>query len=879
MSEEIDLQAQAISEGLSALQNLLEKPVAINALELGKNAAAAREFDVLKRLHKSLLQYIQRNGSLFYIGILGHFSAGKSSTINSLLQSWGTKDERKADLNPTDTTITLITQEKNASSLVGVIREGHVTIRLDPVESPVLEEIVIADTPGTGDPQFIEEVARDFLPICDLILFLFSATSPFDKSDVPLLVELHSRLPFVPIHFVVTRADELRKDNSAPLNENNFDSTKAEQFINGVSTRVNELLKPQHYLPSSFSLIDNKAQFRIDNLRHTVLSRCNSSNPQAHVAMHLNKLYFYRSSAKSLSTFFSGILEIKLAELTKIVDAAQSNIERYQNFVQISNSNLTRTWMEHSANINAAAARCSETLKLISPTPATYTGFRSVSGKRAELSQELSRSAKYHSTSLASNLRAEVTGGLQERTYALEKAIADSPLSEMSVDQHSNLKPTAVTLPTLSEIYAVTSLYRQGFELRESEAEALREAAAEVRRSIASVHEEAAQRTPLIEAEKAITSATASLRVDLNQFFQNVELYRSGVFSHTTKESIGTLGIGAKLDALDTPFTDDDKEAFALRASADLFPGSSELIQRTATELLAIGRQASEASEEARGIRTEKPEGNQAEVSQDLDAARMKFAIELQAGIQSEVDSFCSNLSVSLGNLIAQAKSKADSAETNLRHARLRRYLVAGGLTAIAYACASFVYHHSGAPSPNTLAGEAGLNLGCGVLVEFVVLGILKMRENAPRLLAEARDRIHMKLREDVHELVTTRMNSLNLSTLTEATLTARLFKIYERTLDQPSAAWKERARETLESLRKFSARYTELRTSIIQLAEQVRSEAAQYFADSARNLAVLNQVAEKIRVKAIQPSFDLLAETRTELQTVRSDVDTIAFD
>ena len=244
----------------------------------------------------------------------------------------------------------MITKEKNASSLVGVIREGHVTIRLEPVDSPFLDEIVLVDTPGTGDPQFIEEVARDFLPICDLILFVFSAASPLDKSDVPLLLELHNRLPFVPIHFIVTRVDELRINQNAPLTETNLDQRKTEQFLNTIVTRVNALLAPDVYLATNFSLIDNRSRFRTQQLREFLSARCNSSNPQAHVSMHLNKLHFYRSSARSLRVFFSGIVDKKLSELTKIVEAAKKNIEKYQQLVQISNSNLTRTWMEHAAN-------------------------------------------------------------------------------------------------------------------------------------------------------------------------------------------------------------------------------------------------------------------------------------------------------------------------------------------------------------------------------------------------------------------------------------------------------------------------------------------------------------------------------------------------
>jgi GTPase SAR1 family protein len=111
----------------------------MSALELSKNAKAAAQYSILKRLSKSLLQYIERDGALFYVGLIGHFSAGKTSTINSLLEIWQTKSERKTDFHPTDKTITLITREKNTDSLLGVIREGHVPIRLQKIESPVLD--------------------------------------------------------------------------------------------------------------------------------------------------------------------------------------------------------------------------------------------------------------------------------------------------------------------------------------------------------------------------------------------------------------------------------------------------------------------------------------------------------------------------------------------------------------------------------------------------------------------------------------------------------------------------------------------------------------------------------------------------------------------
>jgi predicted GTPase len=879
MNQDTDLQAQSISSGLTKLQKLLERPVAIGALELGKNAAAAKEYDVLRRLHKSLLQYLERNGSLFYIGVLGHFSAGKSSTINSLLGTWNSKHERVTDLNPTDTTITLITREKNAPSLVGVIREGHVTIRLEPVDSPFLDEIVLVDTPGTGDPQFIEEVARDFLPICDLILFVFSAASPLDKSDVPLLQELHNRLPFVPIHFAVTRTDELRANPDAPLTEENLDARRTEQFLNTVVTRVNTLLAPDVYLAASFALIDNRSHFRTQQLKEFLSVRCNSANPQAHVSMHLNKLHFYRSSSKSLRIFFSGIVDKKLSELTKIVDAANKNIEKYQQLVQISNSNLTKTWMEHAAAINAAASKTIEAVKPLSALPLQYSEFRAVIAKRTDLVNDLNRTAKYHAGSISSKAKAKINGSLQQYLYTVQQRIGETPLQDLSAEEHASIQAPSIVLPPFDEFQSVGFLLRQSNELREAEADSIRDLAAELRRALSSLQDQIIQRAFLTASEEAIKGATASLKADLNNFFQNVELYRSGVFSHTTKESIATLGIGQQLDVLETEITEDDQDEYATSAGSNLFPGAKELIQSAEIKGGEIGQKTLEALEEARSVRIDRPDSNQQALEDTITPARATFLADLRDGLQSEVDRFCGGLSVAVANLIVSAKAKADTSQALLRKARQRRYGMAFAVTAAVYLGGSFVYHHAGYPAPASLLGEVMVHLGSGLFLEGIVLLGVKLREDAPKLLAQTREDIRVKLKDDVRLALEGQLGALVLNQLNEPVIASRLASIYIVALDIPSDAWRARAREALTALRKTASTYTSLRTTYLELVEQVRRDASKYFGDSSRNLSVLNEVAAEIKAEAIEPSFDLLETTRAELLSVKTDVDSVEFD
>jgi predicted GTPase len=529
---DLDVQAQEILNGLKTLGELLEKPVARDALDLNKNATTSGRYEILGRLRKSLRQYLERGGDLFYVGLLGHFSAGKSSTINSLLGAWQGKHERSTGLNPTDTTITLITQENNGSSLLGIIREGHVTIRFQAVENPILDTLVLVDTPGTGDPQLLQEIARDFLPICDVILFLFSAASPLDKADLPLLSELHNRLQFIPIHFVITRADELRKDVSQPLTDQNLDEAKKTHFLGEVVSRVNALLKPFVYTSEQFILVDNKSGYNVEILKSLLASRFNSSGAHARISMHGNKLHYYRSGAKELRNFFAQFLEAKLTELNKIVAAAGRNIQRYNEIVRISNSNLTKAWLDQIALINAARTRATEKLKLPEQPPADYSAFVPVNRKQAEVLEDLVREARFAASSISARMNSVLLPSLQEQLRKAEAAIAEAGLDKLEATSHGIGNITiAFDLDDLESVPHFMLARKYG-DLRSSQFDALQDAAADLRKSAREVDELLQGHAPFAEFEKIIGAAQGSLTGDLNQFPEYRALPRRCVFAY-----------------------------------------------------------------------------------------------------------------------------------------------------------------------------------------------------------------------------------------------------------------------------------------------------------------------------------------------------------
>lgn len=96
-----------ILNSLEQIISLSNEELAKSILEIDSNIDSLKNYDLLRRIHKSVNQYIEKKRDLVYIGFMGHFSSGKSSTINSILSLSG-QNAREVDLHPSDKGISLI---------------------------------------------------------------------------------------------------------------------------------------------------------------------------------------------------------------------------------------------------------------------------------------------------------------------------------------------------------------------------------------------------------------------------------------------------------------------------------------------------------------------------------------------------------------------------------------------------------------------------------------------------------------------------------------------------------------------------------------------------------------------------------------------------
>lgn len=873
----MDVQAQAILLGLNALLTLLAKPIARDALDLEKNARTAEQYNILQRLQRSLTQYLQREGELFYVGLLGHFSSGKSSTINSILAIWNTPEERATDLNPTDKTITLITRDTNEKRLLGVIKEGSITIRSQSVEHSLLDHVVLADTPGTGDPQLLEEIARDFLPICDVILFFFSATSPLDQTDMPILSELHRRLPFIPIRFVVTRADELRDDYSRPVSSGNINKTKRSKFFGEMIDRINKLLHPIVYTEQDFILVDNKAPYNIESVVELIVAKCNPANPQAKILMHGHKLQYFRTMSRELRSFFERFLDDKLRELGKIVSTADQNIRLYNENVVISNASLTKNWIDQLSAVQASREAVTSRLDPAEVLPSNVDAFDVVVARRADTNKLLSEQAMQDAQYIHSRFKMELSDRIRQRVDDLElwrfdafsnrdSIVAKSTtLSSVRMDQDS-LVPM---IPTMLASYWAS--------LRETKAAALRDAAARLRKVFDETGELLEQRRPLEQCEAEVHKGQRSLASDLTQFFRNAELYRSGVFSHATKESISTLGIGAKLDALEAEFEESDKTLFLNEATSNLFPSSTDLVARALTRVANLQKALRPLIGIAKDLKIPSPDVSQLSIIPTIDSERKAARDAVAAELHDEILKLVSRLEVRLSAVLVEHARRYDD---DLRLARKKRYwryasiiVGVGGLSFGAYLLVMFNRDVS-----QDILNSIGWNLAASGISGFVGFLAARALDNFPRTESQVREEAQKLLRRDIARVVDEDLQATQFVSIDTSRLLERLKNSFRLVVDTDPDGWQSVAAERLNSLRELRSEYEKVRREYLDGIEELVSGISAYFSDAEKNLKTLNRVADRIKERAIQPSFTLLDETRASLDQVRREVGAIDF-
>jgi len=176
LTPELKAQRTQVESVIRSLHDLASKT--------GSSTITATLQDILDRIHDP-----------YMFVIVGEVKAGKSSFINALLNT-GEEICKVAPSPMTDTIQQIVYGEK----------EEMITINpyLKRIHQPIdiLKEIAIVDTPGTNTiVDHHQEITEKFIPVSDLIVFVFEAKNPYRQSAWEFFdfisAEWHKKVIFV----------------------------------------------------------------------------------------------------------------------------------------------------------------------------------------------------------------------------------------------------------------------------------------------------------------------------------------------------------------------------------------------------------------------------------------------------------------------------------------------------------------------------------------------------------------------------------------------------------------------------------------------------------------------------------------------------------
>src|SRR5690606_6152632 len=148
----------------------------------------------------------------FLFVIVGEVKAGKSSFINALLST----DEEICAVAP-DPKTDVIQQIKYGETRDEIVINEYLKQIYFP--DPILREISIVDTPGTNTiVDHHQEITERFVPVSDLVVFVFEAKNPYRKSAWDFLTYINTEWKKKVI-FVLQQKD-LINENDLAINLN-----------------------------------------------------------------------------------------------------------------------------------------------------------------------------------------------------------------------------------------------------------------------------------------------------------------------------------------------------------------------------------------------------------------------------------------------------------------------------------------------------------------------------------------------------------------------------------------------------------------------------------------------------------------------------------
>ena len=448
--------------------------------------------------------------------------------------------------------------------------------------------------------------------------------------------------------------------------------------------------------------------------------------------MHSHKVRYFQVTSESLRDYFSSLLEAKLLELDRVVATAQKNINEYQEGVNITNNNLTKSWFDHHQTIQDLQSKAAERIKTPPDLPTSVFNVDRISRLASDIRADLAREAIRVSDQIKQHAMQTGFSHLQKELHRVQRSLSQCDLDTLSPQDHG-LTPLAIDW-SLGDVDVMPEYYlaRKADDLRERLRSQVVGLAKEVKRNLEDISQAIHQRHVIDRCEQIVDAAQSSLMQDLDNYFQSVKVYQAGVFAMDTKASISKLGIGEELDHLERDFTEEDKESIKLQAKQALFPTFDDVVAAAATQFTGLSERLRTSLNAIGNPQLDPPPASTRRIQLKVNENQATLALEVKQELQRESNEFISDMQNALTGVIGATLVDYDKEAAANRRARQVRYLtliaVMGVSAALLFALITWVKQ----PVGTSLLEILGWGLLIEVVGNAIGFGFAAFRDNYP---------------------------------------------------------------------------------------------------------------------------------------------------
>ena len=872
-----EVQVDNILKKAKNLKSITEEPLAKKVLEIDLNATSSKNQDLLFRLIRSLDQFINKEQTLVYVGFVGHYSSGKSSTINSLLSLSSTVNERSTGLNPTDKAITLLTDIQNSNALILMNREsGNVPVRTSFINDTFLRNLVIADTPGSGDPQVVNEMIQDFLPICDYILYFISAANPVDQADLPLLIQKTQKLPFIPTFFVVTRTDEFRVNKSLTVEDKNINQSKKDQFLGQLISRIKELIKIEDIDISNFTFIDNEYSYGLNDLKNKLESWVTDIDKEGLLKIHGYKVEYYRTSLDTIYLFFTTTIADKIKLSSEFLKTANENILRFDKSIELNNEKLKLLWTKSESTFRQVLYDEKKSLDELKQDsiPTSIVNDKNILLERKLIIQSIESQA----TGYYGKITLDLNNHFKKRIREIKHSILENiTKGDIMLENLSHLFPGRLDMEMQNQSLDID--FSKVNEHAKYYLNKVNEVLVDVKNSLKSKtynYKTITTKEALIKSiNQLYKQGDTIINENFDQYFERIQMYRSTVLTRNTKETIEKLRIGTQLDELDDEFSDDFMKNMKNKAISEVYFANNDninelqkLIEKSNSNILDIKTAIDKLS--ISNELTHQPLGKEnIEISQLTNDLVRKGEEIINKDYQNRLHKVLDIHKTKYQNYLVSISLIKKTRNTNI----LKWSLIVGAIFICIYLGLKFY----NIISPSTVLSDIIIGLCCTAVGNIIGFVYAMFKNDVKKLTTQSREQFIKAEKSELLQLfnedfwdelskkVTEPRTDINFSFLKAA---------INKKCDPILTDINSNKQSALDGLCNLNNKLVIEINNYLEKIESFHNIHSVIFQEPEKNIEKIGLITKHIKETAIKPSFDLLKETTENLVNVKTQIE-----